>query len=375
MREKVYGNRALRAQLTELCRQKTVPHAQILIGPEGSEGLSVALEYALQILSSYSPRQESEASLRQRIAHWNVPDLHFSFPISSSHPISDQRMDSWKEFVSKTPYGNAQDWAELADPSKRNWFIGSDEAKNIREKVRLRAFEGGCKVLILWMPELMNPKAANSLLKLFEEPPAQTFFLLVSHRPDTIPPTILSRCVAYRLKPLEREEIARALADEGLDAKAAETVSIQSGGNLRKALKLARDNETFELFQERFVQWVRGAFLARKNKDSIRNLLNWSEEMARLDRGVQTDFLNYCSEVFRWALHLNYGIALEGEPGRLGGNFELRKFAPFVHEGNIEDIQAEIERGIEHINRFVNAKTVFSDLSIRLTRYIHRPSH
>lgn len=378
MVQKVYGNTELRAQLAGMAGRKEVPHAQILIGPEGSGGLPVAIEYAREILKAFHPKG-AEAGVDPRIDQWNYPDLHFSFPLAlrktGDKPKAEDFMESWKTFVAEAPYGLNEDWIPRTDfTSKKNWFIGIDEARNISHKMSLRAFEGGAKVLIMWLPERLNGPGANALLKLLEEPPARTFFILVTHRPDQVLATIMSRCTAYQLSPLSVVEIEIALVDRGVAAESAALIAGQAGGNLRKAYTMSEDDQDILLFQERFVFWVRTAFKAKKNKGAMLELLKWSEKMAGLDPGKQQNFLLYCSEVFRWALHQNYGTPLVGEPSTLGEDFDLRKFAPFVHEGNIEDIQVELERSLYHLRRYVNAKLVFSDLSVRLTRYMHRPA-
>ncbi len=336
----------------------------------------MALEFARHIIQAY--RTESEAGLiAERIRHWNFPDLHFSYPFVrlDERTHSEKYAQQWKEFLSETPWGNSEDWASrIRSSSGKNVGIFKAEAERIIEKTKYTAFEGGAKVLILWQPERMNADTSNRLLKLLEEPPRLTFFILVSEQPEGILPTILSRCVAYRLSPLETAEIEAALCGSGMAAEEARLIAPQASGNLRKAMVLAQDNENAAYYQDRFAYWVRCAFRAKKDRSAIRELLDWSEEMAKLDRNQQRDFLNYCSEIFRWALHRNYASALPGEPIELSEDFDLRKFAPFVHEGNIEDIQRELESAIYHIQRYVNSKTVFSDISVKITRYLHRPA-
>ena len=219
------------------------------------------------------------------------------------------------------------------------------------------------------MAELMNTDCANKLLKLLEEPPAETIFILVVENENALLDTILSRCQITRFHRLSQEVITEALVKQGLTQPQAQKIALHSQGNYRKALSfIGKDND--RIFEEWFVEWVRMAYSARGNKGVLPNLLAWCEKIAKEGRETQKLFLEYCLEVFRQALLANYSadslVYMEFQ-----SNFRIENFAPCVHHNNIAQIQRNIEEAIYHIERNGNSKLILTDLSIKLTRLIH----
>ena len=243
------------------------------------------------------------------------------------------------------------------------------------KKLSLKAYEGGYKLMIIWMADKMNNECSNQLLKLVEEPPDKTVLLLLVEKKEHILGTIQSRCQTLQIPLLSEEDIYTQLTDIlKVKTNEARKVSHQSNGDFNNALHIIKNDGDEVLFENLFVFWVRTAFKAKGNKAAIHDLISWSEAIAKTGRETQKQFLHFCLEFFRQTLLLNYssGNLVYFEPK--SNNFDLNKFAPFVHENNILDINKEIEEAIYHIERNGNAKIILTDLSIKLTRLLHKKS-
>ncbi|MGB7395094.1 MAG: DNA polymerase III subunit [Pricia sp.] len=356
-----------------------IPHAQLFVGPEGSGTLPMALAYA-QYLICGNREEENTGENQVCNAKFNTlshPDMHFAYPVSNSdkvksHAVSDHYLEEWRQFVKGQPYGNLFDWYRLIGIEKKQGQIGVDEAHDVVKKLALKSYEGGYKIMLIWMAEKMNTSASNKLLKLIEEPPNNTIFILIAEDEEQIIQTIRSRCQVLHFPPLAEEAIADALVEKGALREEALLIAHEADGNFNKALDLMNKDSEDLIFEKWFVQWVRSAFKAKGNKAAIHELILWSEEVARTGRETQKNFLRYCLTVMRQAMLLNFNIGeLAFMRIHLDG-FQLEKFAPFVHENNIEDIVQELEDAMYHIERNGNSKIILTDLSIKLTRLLHR---
>lgn len=223
------------------------------------------------------------------------------------------------------------------------------------------------------MADKMNIAASNKLLKLLEEPPEKTVFILISENEEDIIQTIRSRCQITQFSGLSEQVIANALVDrEQIELNQALKIAHQSQGNYNKALHLLYDDHEAFPFEQWFVTWVRAAFKAKGNAAAIQDLIEWSEQIAALGRETQKKFLQFCIEMFRQALLLNYEtktlVYIEPKVEK----FKLENFAPFVNGNNITEIFKELSDAMYHIERNGNAKIVLTDLSIKLTRLIHK---
>lgn len=376
----IVGQNHLKNHLVNSVQKGRIPHAQLFIGPEGSGTLAMALAYAQYIICNNkgSENEGGSAACNLKFDHLQHPDLHFVYPVATndsikSHPISDDFLSTWIDFLKETPYGSVNDWYEAIGIQKKQGNISVHEAASILKKLILKPFEGGYKVMIIWMAEKMNTEAANKLLKLLEEPTDKTVFILIAEDEKAILQTILSRCQILHFNALNEQEIVQGLIEkESCDEVDAYSIAKQAQGNYNKALKL-RYNITNEYpFDEWFVTWVRAAFRANKNARVVSDLIKWSDEIAAIGREKQKLFLNHCMELFRQALLLNYSTAELVYMEPKVENFKLKNFAPFVNEHNILEIYQEIEDATYHIERNGNAKMIFTDLSIKLTRLIHK---
>jgi DNA polymerase-3 subunit delta' len=249
-----------------------------------------------------------------------------------------------------------------------------DEAMEIVKKLSLKAYEGGFKVMIIWMAEKMNTASANKLLKLLEEPPAKTIFLLVAENEEVILQTIRSRCQILHFPPLPEEAITSALVERGVQREEALRLAHEANGNYNKALELMNKDSEELIFEKWFVQWVRSAFKAKGKKEAIHELILWSEEIAKTGRETQKNFLQYCVSVFRQAMLVNYKAEELAFMKIHVDGFQFDKFANFIHENNVLGIMKELEDAIYHVERNGNSKIILTDLSIKLTRLLHKPA-
>jgi len=369
----IIGQEHLKNHLIKSTDNGRISHAQLFVGKEGSGTLAMAIAYAQYILCSTSKDKDACALKCEKLMH---PDLHFSFPVATNdvvkkHPVSNLFLEDWRKFISTNPYGNLFEWFGSIGIENKQGQIGVDEAEEVVKSLRLKSYEGGYKIMIIWMAEKMNTSAANKLLKLLEEPPEKTVFLLVAENEDQIITTIKSRCQVLHFPLLSETEISNYLIEkEGTDAPIAEQIAHQCDGNINKALHLLHNDNSDEQFEQWFITWVRAAFKAKGNASVIQLLIEWSETIAKTGRETQKRFLNYCLQFFRQALLLNYNAAslvyLQPKTG-----FSIEKFAPFIHGGNILEINKELNDAIYHIERNGNPKIILLDLSIKLTRLLH----
>jgi DNA polymerase III subunit delta' len=378
----VLGQKHIKNHLTTSVDAGRIAHAQLFVGPEGSGTLPMALAYAQYILCNNSNGENTGGndSCNIKFKNFSHPDLHFAFPVTTSDkvkskPVSSFYLEEWRQLLDQQPYGNLFDWYKLLGVDNKQGQIGVEEALQIVKSLALKPYEGGYKVMIIWMAEKMNTASANKLLKLIEEPPEKTIFILIAEDEEQIINTIKSRCQILHFPPLAEEAICEALVKNyQIEQSEAIKIAHQSNGNYNKACDLIyHDSEDIQ-FEKWFVFWIRAAFKARGNKAAIHDLISWSEEIAKTGRETQKKFLNFCLNYFRQALLLNYKadelVYLEPK----SEDFKLSKFAPFVHDSNILEISDELQDAIYHIERNGNSKIVLTDLSIKLTRLLHKKS-
>ena len=370
----IIGQEHIKNHLRTSAENGRIPHAQLFVGNEGSGTLPMAIAYAQFLLCNFSDNTEACNIKCDKLQH---PDLHFAFPVTTSdsvkkHPVSNLFLEDWRQFLKEQPYASLFNWLQHIGVENKQGNIGVDEALDVVKKLQLKSYEGGYKVMIIWMAEKMNIAAANKLLKLIEEPPQKTVFLLITENEEQIINTIRSRCQAHHFQVLAAQDIATALIErEQCSESEAAKVAHQAEGNYNKALQLLQNDGADLIFEEWFVTWIRTAFKAKGNASVVQQLVSWSDTIAKAGRENQKRFLAYCLQFFRQALLLNYKSAdlvfMETKTG-----FDLSKFAPFVHAGNILDIEKELNDAIYHIERNGNAKIILLDLSMKLTRFLHK---
>jgi DNA polymerase-3 subunit delta' len=376
----ILGQDYIKNHLTKSATSGRIPHAQLFVGPEGSGTLPMAIAYAQYILCNNSGDENTNgnASCNLKFEHFSHPDLHFIYPTVStedvkSKPKSIDFIADWRQFLNENPYGSLFDWYQMLGVKNKQGEIRVDDAQEMLKALALKSYEGGYKVMIVWMADKLNIAASNKLLKLLEEPTDKTLFILISENEEDIIQTIRSRCQVLHFSGLSEKIIADALVlQKDIDPRTAAKMAHQAQGNFNKALQLLQTDSEDDFFEKWFVDWVRAAFRAKGNAAAIQDLIQWSELIAGLGRETQKKFLHYCIDMFRQTLLLNYQTTslVYIEPKIAG--FKLENFAPFVNGNNIQDIFKELSDAMYHIERNGNAKIILTDLSIKLTRLIHK---
>jgi DNA polymerase-3 subunit delta' len=376
----ILGQEHIKNHLTRSADLGRIPHAQLFIGPEGSGTLPMAIAYAQYILCGNQNGENTgvneACNLKfRKISH---PDLHFVYPTVTNEdikkdPKSIDFIANWRLFVDQNPYGGLFDWYSVLGVQNKQGIIRVDDAAEVLKTLALKSYEGGYKIMIVWMADKMNISASNKLLKLLEEPPEKTVFILISEDEEDIIQTIRSRCQVLHFNGLSESVVAEALVSrEKVEPKLAAKIAHQAQGNFSKALHLLKDDREELPFEQWFVVWVRAAFKAKGNPAIIGDLIQWSDQISVLGRETQKKFLQFCIEFFRQALLINYEspnlVYLEPTVE----NFKIEKFAPFVNGNNINEIFQELSDAIYHIERNGNPKIIFTDLSMKLTRLIHK---
>ena len=375
----IIGQEHLKNHLIKSADAGRIPHAQLFVGSEGTGTLAMAIAYAQHILcKSSDSTNDYDQSCLLKFNSLSHPDLHFVYPTVTTStvktkPKSVDYLLEWRDFLKQNPYGSLFDWLNFLEAGNKQGEIRVDDAQEIVKLLSLKSFEGGYKIMIIWMADKMNIAASNKLLKLLEEPTDKTLFILIAENEEDILQTILSRCQILHFNALDENSIAEKLYNDfNIEQREAKKIAHQAQGNFNKALKLINADGEELAFEEWFVEWVRAAFRAKGNASAINDLLLWSEKIAALGRETQKKFLDFCIEMFRQALLLNYQTTYLVYMEPKVAKFKLENFAPFVNGNNIDAIFTELSDAIYHIERNGNAKIILTDLSIKLTRLIHK---
>ncbi len=344
-----------------------IPHAQLICGPEGVGKLAMAIAYARYLCCTHRNGEDAcgECPSCKKIDKLIHPDLHFAFPIykkdSQKDPHSDDFIDKWRQAVLENPYMNLNHWMGYIGTENQQGLIYTSQGNEIIRKLTLKSSEGGYKVMVIWMAEKMNEIVSNKLLKMIEEPPAQTVFLLVTENPDLLLPTIQSRVQRLILYPIGESRISEALTERyGLTEADARQIAHAAAGNWMKAVDTIhlgnRSKEYIELFM---------TLMRRSYARDLKGMRQWSETVAGIGREPQKNFLVYCQRMIRESFICNFHRPEINYMNTDEANFTSR-FAPFVNEKNIFGIMDELSEAQRHIEQNVNAKMVFFDLALKM---------
>lgn len=375
--KEIIGQEATKQQLRQAVREGRIPHAQLFTGIAGIGKLQLALAYAQYLNCPNRTEQDSCGTCPtclqfQRLQH---PDLHFAFPIvkTDDYDRCDDYVDIWRQIILEKHYFDLDDWHKALGVETKQSMIYEKESQEIIRKLSLKPYGNGYKVMIIWQPEKMNPSSANKLLKLLEEPPAQTVFLLVSEHPELLLATIQSRVQTIRVPRLPIETITDALIQSGIAEDTAADIARIANGSYLAARKKADESEENKKELNDFIALFRNAYTVgvlrdpQKKYESLKALRKWSLDMAdsKVGREKQKHFLQYAQQQVRENYirnmaqpELNYQLAAERE-------FSV-KFAPFIHDGNVEAIMNQLELAEKQIEQNGNAKIIFFDLCLQM---------
>lgn len=366
----IIGQEDIKARLLNMVRQGTIPHALLFSGPEGTGKLQMAIAFARFLLCDKTTESDSCSTCpscykMNKMVH---PDLHFIYPVINKSKTSqkptrcDDEIGNWREIVTQKGYFTLEEWLLSLGADNKQAQIFAAESDVITSKLSLKSTEGGYKIAIIWHPEKMHPACSNSLLKLLEEPPQKTIFILVSNNPEMILETITSRTQRIEFKRLHENEISAKLQQlpYSLDIGTAQNIAHISAGNWHKALETLTINEESQEYLEYFMQLMRLAY-AR----NVREIKTLAETLAAYGREWQKRFLSYCQRMIRENFIYNFHNPTLNYLTMQEQNFSSR-FAPFVNEKNILGLMEELSLAQRHIEQNVNSRMVFFDLSLKL---------
>ena len=385
----VIGQQATKQHLAEMVEQNRLSHALLFLGKEGSGALPLAMAFAQYVVSlpqpspvvedlfggmtaleptpSYiHPDDIASQPAFQRAGQLIHPDLHFSYPVISKKPgdkpTSTDYIAEWREFVQSYPYGNVYDWLQFIGAENKQGNIAADECNDIIRQLSLKSFESEYKVLLLWMPEYLG-KEGNKLLKLIEEPPPNTLFILVAENDEQILPTILSRCQLVKIPQLENREVEHALTTRAnVPPDTARQIAGICEGNYREALQLLQhaDEDWQSLLRDWLNATLKGGPIAQ---------VKFVEETSKLGREKQKQFLRYFNHLLEQSIRIK---VLGAEQVMLGDNEKdfaqrLNKIASVSQQ---QAIIEELDRAAYYVERNANAKMLFQALTIKLYHII-----
>lgn len=367
----IIGQENIQQQLIQAVQQNRLSHAMLLLAPEGAGGLSLALAFA-QYMACENKQGSDACGLCPacvKAGQYIHPDIHFSYPViprkPGDKPLSTDYVAEWREFIGTHPYGNAYDWLQFIGAENKQGNITANECHDIIRKLSLKSFESTYKILVMWMPEYLGNEG-NRLLKLIEEPPANTLFILVAENQEQILATILSRVHLIKVNPLPKEVLVNALVQRANAAPAkARQVATIAMGNYREALYLLQNAE--DDYHELLRTWLNSIFTGNRPAQQ-----QWIEQIAnaKMGRENQKQFLRYFINLLEHSLRMQYlpkdMLAFSEEEMDFAA-----KLNKLVNMRQMEQIMQLLDNACYYIERNANARLLFHALSIRL-QYIFR---
>jgi len=386
----VIGQSNVKKHLAEMISNNRLSHALLFTGKEGSGALPLAIAFSQYVMCEKVNRKhvDTGASLFGEVILPSIsevlydscgtcnsckkaadlvhPDIHFSYPViskkSGDEPVSTDFVSEWREFIAQLPYGNVYDWLQFIGAENKQGNITSKECNDIIHKLSLKSFESEYKILLLWMPEYLG-KEGNKLLKLIEEPPANTLFILVAENEEKVLPTIISRTQLVRLPPIASEEIEEILVlKTKMTKEQARQIASVSGGNYRESLQLIQ--HAGEDWQAILREWLNAIM-----KSGPVAQVKWIDEMSRQGREKQKQFLRYFNHLLGQAVKIQVmdGIDIPIPENEKDFALRLNKMAGIEQQ---QAIIEELDRAAYYIERNANAKMLFHALTIKLYHII-----
>ena len=368
----IIGQEKAKERLISYVKEGRISHAQLFSGPEGSGKLGLAIAFAQYITCRNRTENESCGICPscRKYAKLIHPDLHFVFPVikpktSKKDYYCDEYISQWRETVLKSHYFTFNQWSALIGAENIQPIIYANESESVLKKLSIKSSEAEFKVMIIWLPEKMHTSCGNKILKIIEEPPSKTLFLLVTEDEGSILPTIISRTQVIRIPKIEDTDLQRALEKStDFDAETIAEMVHRANGNYLKAIEFANPGEDKEFFFSTFVKIMRQAF-----SGNVFELLNIAEEMGSIGRERQKDFFLYALSLVREFFMMNFGksslVYLTREEKNWG-----TKFSPYINERNVIPINQLFEEGYKHISMNGNGKIIFTDTFLKIASLI-----
>ena len=369
----VIGQEGIKRRLRQSVHDERVSHALMFAGPSGTGKLAMAIAYAQFISCSNRSATDScgvcpSCHKYNKLAH---PDLHFVFPIYNSakvkNAVSDDFITEWREKVLSNPYFSFSNWLDFIDAGNAQGMIYERESDVVYRKLNLKSFEAEYKTMIIWLPEKMNNQCANKLLKIIEEPPSKTLFILITEDEEAVISTIRSRTQPVKFPFIDDESMRNALQTlEGADpAQIGDAIRL-AGGNFIKAREYVIPNEDEKFYFRTFQEMMRQAY-----KREVLAQMEWADEMAAIGRDKQKAFFAFASRLVREYFMMNFNnsemVYLSEEERNWG-----KQFAPFINEQNVIQLYNEFETATKQIAWNGQPRIIFLDTALRMVRLIKK---
>ena len=371
--KEIPGNNAVKKQLLSSVKNNRISHAQLFSGNSGSAKLALAFAYARYLNCDNKSDTESCGKCPSCLKYNTLshPDLHLIFPVlklgQANVAVSDNFVNVWRDFILKNSYGSLNSWIDsfgIENKTGEKGSIYKDEANSIHKKLALKNFEAPYRVVLIWMPEQMNTEASNKLLKLFEEPPFGTVFLLVSEKPSILLPTIISRLQKIHIFDFSTEDMIEFFKKDNLSVERIKQLRNLTDSDLGKMIQLVEEDiQEIDLFDD-FSSWMRLAY-----KTDVVNISKWVDSISTMGRKHQKLFLSYAIKMIRECLIFNFANKALLKTNEKESDF-ISKFAPFIHEDNSIIIIEELEKAVKAINRNANAKMLLFELSLQMIKFL-----
>jgi len=367
--KQVVGHTHLKQDLRKAVNEDKVSHALLFLGKFGYGSLPMALAFTQYIFCENRLSDDScgICSSCLKVQDNQHPDVHFSYPNSLSiSKLSSGFSSAWRKQLKESAYFDLNHWTLLIDEKGKRPIIGTEESLSIIKKLSLKAYEGKQKVMIIWSANEMNAAAANKLLKILEEPPKDTLFILVSETDDNMLQTILSRTQIVKIPKINAEDLSVFLRDKkALDKSLADSITARSEGDLLSALEQISESENANVERDLFVELMRVCY-----KKDVLQMLQWSERMGFESRENQKTFLKYALHMFRQSILKNYTQDILLRVSQEEGEF-LKKFSKFITGNNVLLFMKTFNDGHYFVERNANSKLLFTNICFQVMRYIH----
>ena len=390
--EDIIGQDEVKQRLKGAVENGRIPHAIMLAGKEGSGTMPLAVAFAQYLLCQGAPEEPKDSGMSlfgfdepepvetvkerpcgkcraclmsQKLEH---PDLHFIFPIykkkgrgAEKPTYCDEYISEWRTMLLSDPYFTYSDWMDACGAENQQLVIYESESDDIFKKLSLVASQGGYKICVIWLPEKMNETCSNKMLKLIEEPPTNTIFIMASEHPEQLLPTIRSRVQTIAVAPVAEDDLTAYLTREkGVMEEMARRISHTAQGSVSAAIKSIRTDNEHTFYFDLFVQLMRLSY-ARK----VKEMRKWSETVAATGRERQKHFLEYCQHMVRENFIYNFHNPKLNYMHPDESDFAVR-FAPFINENNVIGIMNELALCERDIAQNANAKIVFFDFALKM---------
>jgi DNA polymerase-3 subunit delta' len=361
-----------KAHLIEAFHRNKVGHAQLFYGSSGNAALGLALAFAQYCACTGDKDEDScgQCANCKQFTSLAYPDLNFSFPYAKVEGAPKDLtcefyQSQWVAMLQKSPFFKLSEWLSHLDTERKQAIMTVHEAKRINKILSLKSYSGGKKFLVIWLPEYLRVEAANKLLKTLEEPTGDSMIFLITENIDQLLQTVISRCQKLFIPPPSKEEVKNYLVQQGVNPISAEECAVISDGDFIEALRIAQESERYTEYAKLFIQFMRACYGAQ-----VVDIFKFVDTFSSQSTERQKEGLRF----FLQSLQISFNMTVTGQKlihplfNRL--DFNLEKFARFIHQSNAKISMERIEDAIYDISRSGNSKIVLSDLCFKFSNLL-----